>query len=161
MTLRQAVFLRLCFPFANERSDYVLKSYGVERFLKELGQGEMPLFLTKSDREHIKSASSEEVDRLLAAAEEAGQKVISFFDNAYPDSLRRIQNSPILLFYQGDITLLEGFCVAVVGSRIISDYGMVSLATLSYELAKSGAVVVSGFALESGMALSERAVTRM
>ena len=146
MTLRQAAFLRLCFPNANERSDYILKEYGVQRFLSDLKADKLPIFCTAADKKHIKAASSAAADKLISDANEAGQKIVTFTDPDYPKALRQIPCSPILLFYQGDLSVLEALSICIVGSRRVSDYGMLASATLSWQLAKKGVTVVSGFA---------------
>ncbi|WP_099974744.1 DNA-processing protein DprA [Lactobacillus terrae] len=54
---------------------------------------------------------------------EIQEKAITFIDSKYPEQLRQIYNPPALLFYRGDISLLETKCLGVVGSRKATKYG--------------------------------------
>ena len=49
-------------------------------------------------------------------------QAINYLDDNYPDILRTIYNPPALLFFQGNIALLKTECIAIVGSRLASDY---------------------------------------
>lgn len=71
------------------------------------------------------------------------------YDNpCYPERLRRIRRAPILLYYKGKLPNIDtSLCLALVGTRSMSDYGGRMAYRIGYELAVSGAVVVSGMAL--------------
>ncbi len=70
---------------------------------------------------------------------------LSILDKDYPFELRNIYNPPVLLFYQGDINLLNRPKLAVVGSRKASDYGTRTVKKIIGEL-KQQFVIVSGLA---------------
>lgn len=70
---------------------------------------------------------------------------ISILDDNYPLELKEIYNPPVLLFYQGDISLLEKPKLAVVGARNCSKVGTKSVYKIITEL-KKHFVVVSGLA---------------
>jgi DNA processing protein len=65
----------------------------------------------------------------------------------YPKQLRTLDDFPVLLFYQGEITRLENPAVALVGSRAATSYGRDISYNLAVGLARRGIVVVSGVAL--------------
>ena len=44
-------------------------------------------------------------------------------DREYPEILRNIDNPPEKLYYKGNINLLNSNCLAVVGSRDLTEYG--------------------------------------
>lgn len=71
---------------------------------------------------------------------------LTILDEQYPEYLRQIYNPPVLLFYQGDLSLLEQRLLAVVGSRKSSVYGDTVLDRLLPELIKNDIVTVSGLA---------------
>lgn len=50
-------------------------------------------------------------------------KAITILDEGYPKILKQIYQAPFVLFYYGDISLLNSSCVAVVGSRNCTKYG--------------------------------------
>ncbi len=72
-------------------------------------------------------------------------KIISVKDGLYPYYLRNIHDPPIILYVKGSI-LKEEKCVAVVGSRRATSYGMKMAEKIAYELAGLGITVVSGMA---------------
>ena len=69
----------------------------------------------------------------------------SILDEIYPWDLSEIYNSPALLFYQGNIDLLELPKVAVVGSRDSSKLGNQSVQKIIKEL-NNELIIVSGLA---------------
>lgn len=54
--------------------------------------------------------------------------------------------SDMRLFYAGDLSLLQRPCVAIVGTRKVSEAGAKRTRRLAYELVEAGVVVVSGLA---------------
>lgn len=55
---------------------------------------------------------------------QSGVQWIHLFSEEYPDVLKQIYTPPVVLFYQGDIALLNKLTwLGVVGSRDFSDYG--------------------------------------
>ena len=74
--------------------------------------------------------------------------VISYESDRYPSRLRTIEDPPAVLFVMGKMPDLNNrLCVAVVGTRKMSEYGCESAYRISYELASANAVIVSGMAL--------------
>ena len=71
----------------------------------------------------------------------------SILDDIYPWDLSEIYNPPALLFYQGNIDLLELPKVAVVGSRDSSKLGNQSVQKIIKEL-NNELIIVSGLARE-------------
>lgn len=73
--------------------------------------------------------------------------IICFDDERYPEQLKEISNPPLLLYVQGDITLLKTSQVAIVGSRNCTPYGQEKAYQFSADLAKSGFTITSGLAI--------------
>jgi DNA processing protein len=69
----------------------------------------------------------------------------SILDKVYPLALKEIYNPPTLLFYQGNLELLEFPKLAVVGTRNASKNGIQSIQKLVKEL-ENRFVIVSGLA---------------
>lgn len=70
---------------------------------------------------------------------------LSILDKEYPLELKNIYNPPALLFYQGNLELLNKGKLAVVGSRKCSEVGAQSVAKIIKELGNRF-VIVSGLA---------------
>lgn len=75
-------------------------------------------------------------------------KVIVRGESEYPARLEAIQNPPYALYVKGSVKSAESeYSTAIVGTRNMSEYGMRMAYKIAYELAASGAAVVSGMAL--------------
>ncbi len=102
-----------------------------------------------SERTYEKIFKSKDEQKIIAQEEFMKTndiKYINFFDDEYPENLRKIYDMPITLFYKGEIGLLKKMCVAIVGSRNASKYGVNGAYSIGKELGKAGYVVVSGVA---------------
>lgn len=73
-------------------------------------------------------------------------KLITRFDDAFSKQLLQIPNIPCILYYCGDISLLNSTSLSVVGSRRATLYGMKQAKDISSKLAEYGIVIVSGMA---------------
>ena len=66
----------------------------------------------------------------------------------YSKRLGRIQTKPVLLYYRGKLPVIdENVLVAAVGTRRMSEYGQRQAYLFSHDIARGGAIVVSGLAL--------------
>ena len=92
-------------------------------------------FVAISGRDIINSYDLDPVDRL------------TFFDPSYPDPLRHIYAPPLLLYYKGDLTLLDRTILGVVGPRRPSDYSLTGIRTLLPGLIQKDLVISSGLAM--------------
>ena len=72
--------------------------------------------------------------------------IINIDDERYPAQLKEIADPPRQLYCAGDVSLMNSFCVAVVGSRKNSQYGSWAAKAVSSKLTAAGACVVSGMA---------------
>jgi len=82
----------------------------------------------------------------LVLLEKKGVRPLFFTDAGYPDRLRKVPDSPPLLFYKGNADLNARRILAVVGTRNPSDYGRQATAQLIRQLAQPGLLVISGLA---------------
>ena len=74
-------------------------------------------------------------------------KIVTINDNDYPPLLREISYPPLGLYYQGEISYLsDPLCLAVVGTRRVSEYGKLVIEKLIKELIPYNFVIVSGLA---------------
>lgn len=71
---------------------------------------------------------------------------ITLLDPIYPYYLKQIYNCPVILFYQGNIELLEKNCLAFIGARAASVYGINVVRKLIPEIVNNNLTIVSGLA---------------
>ena len=82
--------------------------------------------------------------------------ILLYSDERFPENLRKIKNPPVLLYYRGNLPDFKNeLCISIVGTRSVSDYGRKNAFYVARDLAKSGALIVSGMAIGiDGVALA-------
>ena len=73
-------------------------------------------------------------------------KLLSFEDDSYPKKLRNIYDPPFFLFCKGDLALLDDNSIAIIGTRMPSNYGKIVTERFAKELSVAGIVIISGLA---------------
>lgn len=73
-------------------------------------------------------------------------KYITILDDLYPQKLKNIYQAPLVLFYQGNLNLLNDKIVAVIGSRDYTSYGEKVTKKFVLELVKYKYHIISGLA---------------
>ena len=103
--------------------------------------------LSEPLRKRLSEKDLSDAQEIYKACREKGIGILTYESDLYPSRLRTLTNPPAVLYYRGRITNLDCEpCVAVVGTRSVSRYGEEVTDWFGYELAKSGAFVVSGLA---------------
>lgn len=91
--------------------------------------------------------SLDETDSIINYCRENGVAIIYPGHSAYPKRLCRIHNKPLVLYFKGVLPDMDdNVCIAAVGTRRMTEYGERTAYTMSYDLARGGAVIVSGMA---------------
>lgn len=104
--------------------------------------------LNKKRVEKLKSFPIEKAEEILRVSKENGWKIITPSSEYYPPNLLHLQDLPLVLYVQGDETVLTNeMSVSVVGARMASDYGRAVARALSSAMASLGFTIVSGGAL--------------
>lgn len=93
-------------------------------------------------------------DKNLARAEEIIEeciglniKLITIYDDKYPENLKNIFNPPILLYVKGTFPDLTNIpVIGIIGSRKPSNYGARMAQKIAEDLSKRGFIVISGMA---------------
>jgi DNA processing protein len=82
----------------------------------------------------------------LAQVEQAGCRLLTWDEPAYPHLLREIYDPPPLLYVRGNIELLDRHSISIVGTRRPTPYGNQMAEKLAHDLAERGLAIVSGLA---------------
>ena len=87
----------------------------------------------------------EEIESALASVK---SKTVTILDEDYPKSLLRMPSPPFVLYYYGDLSLLEDSkrIVAYIGSRDASEYGLDCADYFTRAFVKAGAIIITGIA---------------
>ena len=103
--------------------------------------------VTKAQCTLLADKSLDRAEKVLEDCAKDGQFLLTMDDAAYPARLRNIYDPPLLLYGKGSLPLFdEEVAVTVVGTRSCTPYGVKAASELGYELAKQGALLVSGMA---------------
>lgn len=91
--------------------------------------------------------------RLIYESERMGVGILTYFDQRFPDSLRKTMGEdgkfdpPAILYYKGNLNALNMPSVAVIGTREPTREGRYAGSVVSSHLAEAGYNIVSGLAL--------------
>ena len=86
--------------------------------------------------------------RILEYCERVNVGIMTCESAVYPERLRSIHAKPLLLYYRGRVPDIDdNVLIACVGTRKCSEHGASAARRLGEDLARAGAVVVSGMAL--------------
>ena len=80
------------------------------------------------------------------AAVRLNPRILLWTDPLYPPLLRMLPDAPLILYCDGDVSLLTSPCFAVVGARKAGDQARAVAAHMAQYLAAGGLAVVSGMA---------------
>lgn len=88
-----------------------------------------------------------QADKIIKECEKRGIGILTILDDEYPKKLADIYDPPYVLYYKGNISLLNRpRKIATVGTRKITAYGKNVLANFIPKFVESGLVIVSGLA---------------
>ncbi|MCH4240173.1 MAG: DNA-processing protein DprA [Oscillospiraceae bacterium] len=128
----------------------IFASYAsIEDFYRAGEEGwRLESYFTEREIQRMASFTPEQAQAQLAYAEKLGQRILTPEMNTYPQCLRELRNYPCVLYMQGTLPPVDFMLsIAMVGTRRATKSGCSIAHAMSYELAKAGAVVVSGGAL--------------
>ncbi len=104
-------------------------------------------FLSHEQIDEItKITNSSKLDDFKLGLEKIGISYITIENPIYPQKLKEIFDPPTVLYYKGNIKLLNSDGIAIVGSRACSSYGIEQTKIFSRALTKAGFVIISGMA---------------
>ncbi len=122
----------------------VVQSFEISDFSKQQG---LDKFLKFQDLEYMRSQSNSlRVREYFDALEKSEIQVLTCVSKEFPEKLKNIPNPPSILFCKGDLSLLNSFSIAVVGTRKPSNYGRTITERITKDLASSGVTIISGLA---------------
>jgi DNA processing protein len=85
-------------------------------------------------------------EKELRLAEKNRVRVVTLFDQEYPENLKQIFDPPVILYVKGIFLPADVNAIGVVGSRGATPYGLECARNFSLKLASFGLTIVSGMA---------------
>lgn len=78
--------------------------------------------------------------------EKLNSRVITYWDEDYPELLKKIYYPPLVIYMKGNFTEFDKYTIAVVGTRNPTIYGKTQTENIAAEFARQNIVTVSGMA---------------
>ena len=128
----------------------LLSKYGSAYEIYELDSERLASLITSRSKDlpNLADKSLERATEIFEYCVSKNIGIVTYGDREYPSILKDIPTPPVLLYYRGKLPDFDReFAVSVVGTRLLSDYGRRNAFTISYDLARSGALIVSGMAI--------------
>lgn len=110
---------------------------------KVIMESQVRQLLTPDDEDKLQR----QIDLSLQWAQIPGNHLLTLADAAYPQTLLRSDDPPVLLYAKGRIELLNRPALAIVGSRNATPQGLSNASAFASAFAEAGLTVVSGLAL--------------
>lgn len=86
---------------------------------------------------------------IIEISNKEGIRIVTIYDEVYPEKLKSIKNFPIVLYVKGDIQLLKEHekSIACIGTRDITSYGIYMINSLIPIFVREKFIIISGLAL--------------
>ncbi|MBE6956126.1 MAG: DNA-protecting protein DprA [Ruminococcaceae bacterium] len=132
-----------------------LGNQGVAQVLERFGAPERAYFADPDEyglfppnmAKALSDRSMDSVQRIMGDCDRLGVRIMTRQDADYPSRLRQLEDAPYVLYLKGNLPDFdEEAAIGVVGTRSATEYGKSVAGRLGLELARGGAVVVSGTA---------------
>lgn len=133
-------------------------SGAVQKVAEYFGSPERAYYATRRDYEQIGGLNERMIkalldkgtaraDDILGDCDRLGVRIMTCQDADYPERLDQLPDKPMLLYIQGKtFNFDEEAAIGVVGARECTAYGKSAASRIGLELARGGALVVSGIA---------------
>lgn len=138
------VWLCGCTPFEYRERAQLLRAAGSPKALFEDFEKFFSLLIKKGESGVYKkqrAVREAELERLLAAMKRSDRFAVTVLDEDYPESLKAIPEPPLVLFGEGNRSLLKSRKFCVVGARITPAWADKTGRQISSELAEHFTIV--------------------
>ena len=98
-------------------------------------------------RQTLERAVEFSIEHLEARMHKAGIGLVTWEDDWYPLALREIPDPPMFLSYRGDLAILNGQLLALIGTRRMTHYGRRVTNAFVEDIVRAGMITVSGLAI--------------
>lgn len=139
------------FEFMNyKRAKFIVDNYddledlfdNIADYKSELIQ----IFDLQEYNELVQERSLQYIEETIRNYDKLGIEVVTIRSDSYPELLKEIDSSPIMLYCKGNISLLKTECLGVVGTRRATKYGKDACNKFVKDIASENITIVSGLA---------------
>ncbi len=143
------------------RNDAILYAFSDPEKLYHASEKDKMLsgVFTKRQLEKLEEVKLTDAEKIVETCKKYGWQIVTPDERIYPAGLRKLNDMPVVLYVDGDISCLRGkVIIAVVGTRKPCSESIAIARKISTDLSKAGSVVVSGGALGIDSAAHEGAL---
>lgn len=97
-------------------------------------------------------------EKELLHCEKHGISMVSLWESGYPKHLQNCDDAPVLLFYQGNLSVIQN-TISIVGTRKLTSYGKTFIQEFLSELRGNPICTVSGLALGADTCAHEESLS--
>lgn len=97
-------------------------------------------------QEILNQSAIAKAEELLVAHSKADIRIITRWEENYPERLKHTHGAPTLLYFRGDVDLNQAKILSIVGTRRATSYGKRVIETLLSDLSSYPLLLVSGLA---------------
>lgn len=147
--LREYIWLTLCLKYNSIKISTVLSFFKTPLAVYQANRTALKAIvgMTQADIEALCDKNLLKAEQTLYTCREKKYQIIPLDSPDYPELLANIVNPPHILYVNGDISTIDDeMCIAVVGKRSASPYGLSIAKKLGKGLASCGVAVISGMA---------------
>ncbi|MCL2368408.1 MAG: DNA-protecting protein DprA, partial [Oscillospiraceae bacterium] len=142
----------------------------VHRVIAHLGGPKEAFFAERDDFARVPNLSRKDLDmlsnkqlkhvyRIQDDMQAMGGRILTHQDAEYPQRLRDVVDSPLVLYVRGRLPVVDDEAViGIVGTRGCTPYGMKAAAKIAGEITRHGGLVVTGLAAGIDGAAAEGAL---
>ena len=139
------------FEFMNyKRAKFIVDNYDdLEDLFDNIAdyKGELiQIFDLQEYNELVQERSLQYIEETIRNYDKLGIEVVTIRSDSYPELLKEIDSSPIMLYCKGNISLLKTECLGVVGTRRATKYGKDACNKFVKDIASENITIVSGLA---------------
>ena len=146
---KNIVWLNMFEGLTLRKKEEIIKLYGADCDIRKsfYTRPQLKQIVSKMDYARMENLLDDfSFNRELDEYEKLGVKLVFRHSPEYPKLLLEIDSPPLCLYCKGNIQLLNTKCVAIVGTRRPTEYGMVVTKQYVKELVKHNITIVSGLA---------------
>ena len=125
----------------NCKKNKLIEKYNNEEYIRKNSKR-----IKELDKVNLDEITDEKIKSFTKYIKNNNISYITINSKEYPESLKHVDEPPYVIFYKGNLELLKGNLVAVIGSRKCSNYGAYVAKTMAKEISENNITVVSGLA---------------
>jgi DNA processing protein len=128
----------------NECSKIINKYISFEHFKENAFNLQQKDFFENEDKD--KKSNLEKAQEQIYYSEKNNYKIITIWNEIYPNLLKQIDYPPVVLYIWGDLQSPDATSISVVGTRKCSQYGKLATEQFVSEFVNQNIVITSGMA---------------